>query len=148
MSENLYHYNKINKNFISQINFISFSKNIKFRLRYKNQLIKKIPTLGKTKILIIGRNSGLGKILAHFFCKRKIKFSSTYFNKKNFNKLKGENIVRLNIEKPTKKTLKFISKFNVIYFPSPKIFSYNDVLFSYKKFNKFNSININSVEKY
>lgn len=118
-------------------------KNIKFGVKLNKNF------LNNKKILIIGASSGLGKVLMNYFLLNNVTFDFTYNkNSKTFSYLKkkykisSKRIFKLN-QSILKKFGKKIIDYDIIYFfPTPKIFSFNEKFFDYERFNQFNIINI------
>lgn len=141
LSCNLLAYHRQSLNISSNVIFVNFKKKIRQKLIYQKNKIKIPSVLKKKKILVIGENSGLGKILFNFFLENKINFSSTFFKKRN--DPSNKNSFKLDINNLDKNILNKISNFDLIYyFPSTKIFNYQDKILDYDRFNKLNCINV------
>lgn len=141
LSYNLLAYHRQSSNISSNVIFVNFKKKFRQKLTYQKNKIKIPSVLKKKKILVIGENSGLGRILLDFFLENKINCSSTFFKKRN-NSL-NKNSFKLDINNLDKNILNKISNFDLIYyFPSTKIFNYQDKILDYNRFDKLNCINV------
>ena len=144
LSYNLVIYHRQSSNTSSKVMFVNFKKKTKQKLIYQKNKIKIPSGLKKKKILVIGENSGLGNILLNFFLENKINFSSTFFKKKNDPPIK--NSFKLDVKNLNKNILDKISNFDLIYyFPSTKIFNYQDKILDYDRFSKLNYINVKAM---
>ena len=149
LSENFYKFDFQSQDAYIYAYFLTFEKKFKEKndIKFKVKLNKSF--LRNKKILIIGASSGLGKVLMNYFLLNNITFDFTY--NKNFKtfkylkkkyKISSKRIFKLN-QSILKKFGKRINNYDIIYFfPTPKIFSFNEKFFDYERFNQFNIINI------
>lgn len=149
LSENFYKFDFQSQDMNIYAYFLTYEKKFKEKnnIKFKVKLNKKF--LKNKKILIIGASSGLGKVLMNYFLLNNVTFDFTYNkNFETFRYLKEKyNIPRKRIFKLNQSILKKFGKkikdYDIIYFfPTPKIFSFNEKFFDYERFNQFNIINI------
>ena len=154
LSNNLYRLTISNKDISIETYFINFPKKFIEKKFNKSKITIDKKKYENSKILVIGGSSGLGKILTTFFLDKKLKVDFTY--NVNINsakkiqkqyKIKSDRFFEFN-DKKFHILNKKISEYKYIYFfPTPKIFNFNDKYFDYKKFTSFNSINISLILK-
>ena len=154
LSNNLYRLTTSNKDISIETYFINFPKKFIEKKFNKSKITIDKNKYENSKILVIGGSSGLGKILTTFFLDKKLKVDFTY--NVNINsakkiqkqyKIKSDRFFEFN-DKKFNILNKKISEYKYIYFfPTPKIFNFNDKYFDYKKFTSFNSINISLILK-
>ncbi|ARJ47471.1 MaoC/PaaZ C-terminal domain-containing protein [Candidatus Pelagibacter sp. RS39] len=134
--------------------FVSFKKKIEEKFDKKSKIKINKNFFENKKILIIGGSSGLGRVLINYFLSNKILIDFTY--NKNSRKL---DFIKKKYKVPNKRIFKLnnlnlnlykkkLSKYDIFYFfPTSKIFSFNEKFFDYKKFDNFNLINIDFLLK-